>query len=383
MKRIIAGLLCIMFMVSFVSCAGAQDTKNQTSDRNISAELVYDHSMELEFAKEFSVDFYRDGYALISTSEGSRFLVVPDMASVPKDIDTSITILKQPVSNIYLVASAVMDMFCSMDALDRIRLSGTREDSWYIEDARQAMKDDCILYAGKYSAPDYELILSQQCDLAIQSTMITHSPEVKEKLEAFGIPVLVDYSSYEEHPLGRSEWIKLYGVLTQKEAEAEEAFLRQKEALETVAGEEATGKTVAFFYITSNGAASVRRSGDYIPKMIELAGGTYIFQGLGKENSASASINMQMEEFYAKAKDADYIIYNGIIDGGVTSMEELLAKSSLLKDFKAVQEGRVWCATQNLYQSTMELGTMIADIHKMLTTEDGPDEKFTCLYRLE
>lgn len=383
MKRIIAGLLCIMFMVSFVSCAGAQDTKNQTSDRNISSELVYDHSMELEFAKEFSVDFYRDGYALISTSEGSRFLVVPDMASVPKDIDTSITILKQPVSNIYLVASAVMDMFCSMDALDRIRLSGTREDSWYIEDARQAMKDDCILYAGKYSAPDYELILSQQCDLAIQSTMITHSPEVKEKLEAFGIPVLVDYSSYEEHPLGRSEWIKLYGVLTQKEAEAEEAFLRQKEALETVAGEEATGKTVAFFYITSNGAASVRRSGDYIPKMIELAGGTYIFQELGKDEGAFASINMQMEEFYAKAKDADYIIYNGIIDGGVSSMKELLAKSSLLKDFKAVQEGKVWCATQNLYQSTMELGTMIADIHKMLTTEDGPDEKFTCLYRLE
>lgn len=383
MKRIIAGLLCIMLMVSFVSCAGAQDTKNQTSDRNISSELVYDHSMELQFAKEFSVDFYRDGYALISTSEGSRFLVVPDMASVPKDIDTSITILKQPVSNIYLVASAVMDMFCSMDALDRIRLSGTREDSWYIEDARQAMKDDCILYAGKYSAPDYELILSQQCDLAIQSTMITHSPEVKEKLEAFGIPVLVDYSSYEEHPLGRSEWIKLYGVLTQKEAEAEEAFLRQKEALETVAGEEATGKTVAFFYITSNGAASVRRSGDYIPKMIELAGGTYIFQELGKDEGAFASINMQMEEFYAKAKDADYIIYNGIIDGGVSSMKELLAKSSLLKDFKAVQEGKVWCATQNLYQSTMELGTMIADIHKMLTTEDGPDEKFTCLYRLE
>lgn len=383
MKRINAGLLCIMFMVSFVSCAGAQDTKNQTSDRNISSELVYDHSMELEFAKEFSVDFYRDGYALISTSEGSRFLVVQDMASVPKDIDTSITILKQPVSNIYLVASAVMDMFCSMDALDRIRLSGTREDSWYIEDARQAMKDGSILYAGKYSAPDYELILSQQCDLAIQSTMITHSPEVKEKLEAFGIPVLVDYSSYEEHPLGRSEWIKLYGVLTQKEAEAEEAFLRQKEALETVAGEEATGKTVAFFYITSNGAASVRRSGDYIPKMIELAGGTYIFQELGKDEGAFASINMQMEEFYAKAKDADYIIYNGIIDGGVSSMKELLAKSSLLKDFKAVQEGKVWCATQNLYQSTMELGTMIADIHKMLTTEDGPDEKFTCLYRLE
>ena len=40
-----------------------------------------------------------------------------------------------------------------------------------------------MLYAGKYSAPDYEEILSEQCDRAIESTMIYHNPEVKEKLE--------------------------------------------------------------------------------------------------------------------------------------------------------------------------------------------------------
>ena len=32
--------------------------------------------------------------------------------------------------------------------------------------------------------------------------MIYHNPEVKEKLEEFGIPVLVEHSSYESHPLG-------------------------------------------------------------------------------------------------------------------------------------------------------------------------------------
>lgn len=54
--------------------------------------------------------------------------------------------------------------------------------------------------------PDYELILENDCDLAIESTMIYHSPEVKEQLESFEIPVLVERSSYEEHPLGRLEW---------------------------------------------------------------------------------------------------------------------------------------------------------------------------------
>ena len=41
---------------------------------------------------------------------------------------------------------------------------------------------------GKYSAPDYELILVQGCDLAVESTMIYHTPEVKEQLEQTGHP---------------------------------------------------------------------------------------------------------------------------------------------------------------------------------------------------
>ena len=67
--------------------------------------------------------------------------------------------------------------------------------------------------------------------------MILHSPEVKEKLESFGIPVLVDHSSYEAHPLGRTEWIRLYGVLTGKEKEAEAAFAKQEAELQRVTEE--------------------------------------------------------------------------------------------------------------------------------------------------
>ena len=54
--------------------------------------------------------------------------------------------------------------------------------------------------------------------------MIYHTPEVKEKLEALGIPVLVERSSYETDPLGRMEWIKLYGALTGHYAEAAAFF---------------------------------------------------------------------------------------------------------------------------------------------------------------
>ena len=87
-----------------------------------------------------------------------------------------------------------------------------------------------------------------------------------------------------------------------------------------------------------------------------------------------------MEEFYAAARDADYIIYNSTIEGELSAVEELLAKSRLLENFKAVQEGNVFCTTKNIYQSSMELGTIISDIHKMLA---GQDSEMTYLYRLE
>ena len=360
--------------------------KEEIEDREIAQELAgmkYDHSLELQYADQFAVDYYEGGYALITIAGGERFLLVPEDKEAPEGLDADISVIQKPVQNIYLVATSAMDLFCALDGLDSISLSGTNADGWYIDKAKKAMEDGDIAFAGKYSAPDYELILSKNCDLAIESTMIYHQPEVQEKLEQFGIPVLVEHSSYESHPLGRTEWIKLYGVLLGKEDQAQKLFQEQVDKLKSVEDSENTGKTVAFFYINSMGAANVRKSNDYVSKMIELAGGEYIFHDPAEDDNALSTMNMQMEEFYAKAKDADYIIYNSTIDGELDSIDELLAKSSLLVDFKAVKDGNVWCTGQNLFQETMGLATMIEDIHTMLTSDDPKLDSLTYMKKLK
>ena len=68
------------------------------------------------------------------------------------------------------------------------------------------------------------------------------------------------------------------------------------------------------------------KTGDYVSNMIELAGGKYVPEDTGESDNALSTMNMQMEEFYAKAKDADYIIYNSTIDGELSTIDELLAK---------------------------------------------------------
>ena len=95
-----------------------------------------------------------------------------------------------------------------------------------------------------------------------------------------------------------------------------------------------------------------------------------------------STMNMQMESFFAAAKDADILIYNSTIDGELQTMDQLLQKSDLLKNFKAVQEGRVWCTGKNLFQESLGLGDLIADIHTIVTAEDGESLDLTYLHPL-
>ncbi len=354
------------------------------------AGLVYEKGMELQYAENFTVDYYEGGYALLTlTMDGTQFFLVPEGKEPPKDLGEALgekktqggqlVVLKRPVKNIYLVASSVMDMFCELGGLDAIAFSGQKEENWYIEGAKEAMAQGKILYAGKYNMPDYELLVSGHCALAIENMMISHAPEVVEKLGEFGIPVLTDYSSYEPHPLGRVEWVKFYGALLGKEEEAEKIFAGQQEILARVSAEEKTGQTVAFFFITSNGLVQVRQPSDYIPKIIGLAGGDYIFEDLGEPETKRSTMNMQVEEFYAGAKDADFLIYNSSIDGGVSTVEELADKCGVLSDFKAVKEGNVWCTANDMYQQSLSIGYLLEDIHNML---QGKKENMHYLFPL-
>ena len=339
--------------------------------------LTYASTEALSYAECFAIYHYQEGYSLIRVTDGREYLLIPEDGAVPEGLSDDLIVIRKPVSHIYLAATAAMSLFDAAEAMDTIRLSSLKENAWYIEDAAEAMEKGEILFAGKYSEPDYELILSEDSSLAIESTMILHTPEVQEKLEELGIPVFVDYSSYEPHPLGRTEWIRVYGELTDHQEEAEQYFSEQQACIEELSSEEDTGKTVAFFYINENGSVVVRKSSDYVAKMIRLAGGEYVFSNLGDaSDTMSSGMELTMEEFYAAAKDADVLIYNATISSPLQSVEDLLDKSSLFADFKAVQSGDVWCTGKYLYQATDVIGSMTKDLHTVLTDEDAEETTF-------
>ncbi len=335
---------------------------------------------DLKYAKGFSIDRYGD-LDYISIPDSGDYLLVPEGTDIPAALAGKVKVLTKPLDSTYLVSTSTMDLVNACDALDAIKLSGTKESDWYIDEAREAMKNGSILYAGKYSAPDYERILEKGCDLAIENTMIYHEPAVMTKLEELGIPVLVETSSYEDHPLGRLEWIKLYGVLFDRESEAEDFFDRQMDIIgPLLEGAPDTGATVAFFHVTANGLINVRRSGDYITKMIEISGGHYVPENAGESESGLSTLNMQMEDFYEGASQADIIIYNSTIGGGIRSVEVLTDKNPLFKDFKAVKGSRVYCTDRNLFQQVSGMAEFMRDLNDV---ENGVDREYSYLNKLE
>lgn len=336
--------------------------------------------MDLLYAEQFSVDYYEGDYALITVAGTDEFLLVPEGKPVPEDLPQDIAVLKQPLASIYVGSSSAMDLFLHAGALDNVTMTSTSAGNWTIPEIRDKVEEGSIMYIGKYSAPDYETLLAEGCGLAVENTMIYHCPETKEMIEQLGIPVLVERSSYESHPLGRVEWIRLYGLLAGNTDIADGFFAESTEQLEAVEGQEQTGKTAAFFYITSSGYVNIRKPGDYIAKMISLAGGKYVFSDLEDDSeNALSTMNMDFETFYAEALDADILIYNSTVETEISTMDELLLKNPLLADFKAVKDGNVWCTNQNMFQQVSGAADMITDLHTILS---GGNEMLTYLHKV-
>ena len=94
-------------------------------------------------------------------------------------------------------------------------------------------------------------------------------------------------------------------------------------------------------------------------------------------------MTIQMEAFYANARDVDYLVYNSSIDENITDMQQLLDKNPLFADFKAVKEKHVWCTGKNMFQESTGIGDMIMDFHKILENPNVSDEELTYLHRVK
>ena len=376
MKRFFCALLALCLTLTLTACGGASRPEGAPDLPG----LTYESTMPLQYADQFAVYRYEGGYSLIDMVNSDRILVVPQGKEAPAGLPSDIVTVPQGLDRIYLAATSAMALFEAVGGMDAISFVGSKH--WYTPAAIEALASGKFTYAGKYNAPDYELLLHGGCQLAIESTMILHNPEVKEKMTELGIKTVVERSSYENHPLGRTEWMKVYGVLLGREAEAEAAFAAQAEKISALTGLDATGKTAAFFYISTSGNVVTYKTNGYVPAMIGIAGGEYVLRDLGLDDDSKLStVNVSMEQFYADACDADVVIYNCSIASQLYTLNDFLSLSPVLEDFAAVKTGQVWTTTESMFQQTDKMGDIIEEMHRIFS--GTADDTMTYFFRLQ
>ena len=354
--------------VSQEESSQAESSDADSAAEDVDGELVFDYTLELEYATGFHVDYYKGGYIMFTAgSEADRqFLIVPEGKSVPKDLDASASVLQRPIDRILMSSSGMASLFAAFGGLDHIKLVSTDIDGWYVEDVVKKMEAGEISFSGKYKEPDYEMITANNIQLQVDTTMVNSYPEVLEKYTELGIPYIVETSSKEDHPLGRVEWVKLWGIICDMEEEANAYFEEQKAIVESVTSAEKSDVTIAMFYTTSSsGKCYVRNGGDYMAKMIDLAGGKYNLADLNPDKTGTSTVTF--EELYASIQDTDYIFFVSFSDK-YTTLDEMIAGNELYASCKAVKEQHVWYTSADFTQSTAAIGSIIKDMNDIIAS---------------
>lgn len=380
-------IVILVLSLALVGCKGNDDgekvnsdgpvedvVKEDLDDEKIDEDtgLVYESTMELKYAESFTIDYYKDGYKTITDWTGRKTLLVPEGKEVP-EVKEGVDIIQLPLKTVGAFSTTIATELRPLDLMDKLSLVTTDKDRWHIPEIKEMMEEGKITYVGKNSAPDYELIQAANPDLILISSGTSHGGnETIEKFNELGVKWIGHGNQRETDPRGRLEWVKLSGALFDKEKEAEDFFNSQLEKIEEIEGKlentKGGAKTFATTFLSGD-VYYVRNKGDYEVKMLELAGGEYIFSDLNPDMDGNTKMNA--EELYKGIVDADIFFYNNLNGPSIQSISDLIDNAEYFGEIKAVKEKNVWGYKAHYYQSGDQLADIINDLYTILNTPSG------------
>ncbi len=212
----------------------ADDEAAQSSD---DADDEKEDKDEAQSQEEITAELY--------TGNVVKYLIVPEDEEVPTGIEKDMIVIQLPAEKLYAAADSAIDSLEDLDSLDLITAVAVEEEDCGNKTIAEAMGEEEIIYGGQAEKPAFKKLVKAKTDLALMpETLLPGNPEeddkdrdeedLEEELEDFesltekfallGIPVVFDRSADEDSEIAEAEWIKVYGVLTDKQEAAEKIF---------------------------------------------------------------------------------------------------------------------------------------------------------------
>ena len=189
---------------------------------------------------------------------------------------------------------------------------------------------------GKDATLNTEIVLDIKPELVVGYSMGKTNKAYKT-VENAGIPVILNGDWLEETPLGRAEWIKFFGVLYDKEKEADSIFNQIKAAYvaATKIAKKATTKPIILSgAIMSKDIWNLPAGESFVAQFLKDANVDYLW----KDTKGKGSLSLSFESILDKGKDADFWIAPGYF----SSKEQMLKNNKHYAEFKAFKNDAIY-----------------------------------------
>jgi iron complex transport system substrate-binding protein len=210
-------------------------------------------------------------------------------------------------------------------------------DFIYSDILNKRVKNGYIEDVGYDAGLNKELILNISPDLIMMYGIGSESVGYVGKIKELGVNVMYNADYLETDPLGKAEWIKLFGALYCKENRADSIFRSEVEtynSIKTLIKEKTIQRPKVMLGLPFKDTWYISPGNSFISKMIEDAGGDYIW----KKTSSSVSMPYGIENVYMGALNADFWLNTGTAN----NKEEIAVVDSRLTELPPFKNGNLY-----------------------------------------
>jgi len=359
----------VVLFLGFTQCKKSENVANQnTSVRN-----------SIQYAEGFSIEKY-EGFSVVKVSNAfpeakSKYTYVLHKKGVqiPNSLN-QFTAIEVPIKKVIVTSTTHIPSLESL-GVESTLIGFPTTDYISSEKTRTLIDAGKVRDLGSNQGLNSEVILDIQPDIIVGFS-VDGDLKTYKNLEKNGQKIIFNADWTEKTPLGKAEWIKLFGALYDLDEKANEIFNaieKEYNAALTLAKNTKTKPTIF--------AGSIYKDQWFLPQgdswaayFLREANGNYLW----KETTGTGSISLSFESVLDKAKDADFWIG----PGQFTSIQEILDSNPNYIHFKAVQNKNIYSFSTKkgstggviyfeLAQNRPDL--VLKDIVKILHPEVLPD----------
>ena len=314
-------------------------------------------SIPLDYAKGFTISELQEGYLLEilrpypgSTQKVSYYL------SEQEDVDSEHRFIKVPVESFVCTSTTHLPMLDYLGESNKLIGFPTTD---YVSSVtiRKRIDEGLVMELGSVVDMNVESLLELDPNLIVNYSM----DDLKKttRLESLGLKVLLNGDYLEDHPLGRAEWIKVFGLLTGKMDMADSIFNSVKNEYLKLKSLGSTTDYPCVFSGSLYGDTWYMPGGNnYAAKLLQDAGFQYV---LASDNSYGF-LQWSYESVYEVAKDCEY----WISPAPFPKLEALENSDERYDNFAAFDSGKVFVYDNQIGATGgnqyLELGYLRPDI---------------------